>query len=267
MPSAGRESRPALVRHDGMVPCLAAAVGALVSASAGCGLPDAGPVPWPDRETLTYEVDVPRRGGSARATLRASSGAGQVLLVADAALDAPLGIYRVRGKARSWLDAATLRPGRYADEMVDREGRGTSAASFGRGPAVRIDWTVGERRGVNAFVRQPDVLDALSVVYYLRAAELRTGDPLCFDLVAGRKAWRVSGTVGATERVQTRAGTFTAVRVDGRAARTDKPRETTRLQLWVSADARRLPVQATLVTDAGTVRARLASVVSEESAR
>jgi len=107
------------------------------------------------------------------------------------------------------------------------------------------------------------VLDALSVVYYLRAAQLRRGVPLCFDLVAARKAWRVSGTVGATERVETRAGTFTAVRIDGRATRTDRPAETLRLQLWLSSDARRLPVQATVETDAGTVRALLASVVSE----
>jgi hypothetical protein len=250
-----------------MVTSLAVAVVTLVSASAGCGLPDAGPVPWPERETLTYEVDVPRGRGSARARLRASSGAGQVLLVGDAGLDAPLGIYRARGTARSWLDAARLRPGRYTDEIVDRTGHVTSAATFGRGPAIRIDWTDGQRRGVNAFVRQPDVLDALSVVYYLRAAPLRAGVPLCFDLVGGRKAWRVSGTVGATERVETRAGTFTAVRIDGRATRTDQPRETTRLQLWVSADARRLPVQATMETDAGTVRALLASVVSEDDAR
>jgi hypothetical protein len=250
-----------------MVTSLAAAVAALVSGSAGCGLPEAGPVPWPERETLTYEVAVPRGGGEARATLRASSGAGQVLLVGDARLDAPLGIYRVRGKARSWLDAASLRPGRYADEIVDRTGRGTSAVSFGRSPAIRIDWTNGERRGVNAFVRQPDVFDALSVVYYLRAADLRAGAPLCFDLVGGRMAWRVSGTVGATERVETRAGAFTAVRIDGRATRTDQPGDTVRLQLWVSADARRLPVKATVETDAGIVRALLASAVSEQGAR
>lgn len=249
-----------------MVTSLAAAAATLVSASAGCGLPDAGLAPWTERETLTYEVDAPR-GGSARATLRASSDAGQILLVGDARLDAPLRLYRVRGTARSWLDAATLRPRRYADEIVDRAGRATSAANVGRGPAVRIDWTNGARRGVNAFVRQPDVLDALSVIYYLRAVELRAGAPLCFDLVGGRKAWRVSGTVGATEKVKTGAGSFTAVRIDGRATRTDKPAEATRLQLWVSADARRLPVQATVETEAGTLRAVLASVASEEGAR
>jgi hypothetical protein len=246
-----------------MVISLAAAVASLVAASAGCGLPDAGAVPWPRHETLEYEVEVPRVPARARARLQASSGAGQVLLVGEAALGAPLGIHWARGKARSWLSAATLRPGRYADETVDRAGRATSAASFGRGAAVRIEWTDGKRRGVNAFVRQRDVLDALSVIYYLRAAELRAGAPLCFDLVGGRKGWRVSGRVGATERVETPAGAFTAVRIDARAARTDKPQATRRLQLWVSTDARRLPVQATVETDLGIVRALLTSVTRE----
>ena len=244
-----------------------AAVALLLSAGAECALPAAGAAPWGRRETLTYDVSAPRTGATARATLQASAGAGQVQLAGEAGLDAPLGLYRARGRARSWLDATTLRPGRYADEIVDRDERETSTATFGRGPAVRIDWTDGARRGVNAFVRQPDVLDALSSIYYLRAAELRAGTPLCFDLVGGRKAWRVSGSVGPVERVETRAGTFTAVRIDGRATRTDRPGESTRLKLWVSADARRLPVKATVETGAGTIRATLASVVTDGGAR
>lgn len=243
-----------------MVTSLAAVALLLSTAATECGLPAAGAAPWGDRETLSYDVVAPRTGATARATLRASGGAGQVLLAGEAGLDAPLGIYRARGRARSWLDATTLRPGRYADEIVDPDGRETSAASFGRGPAIRIDWADGQRRGVNAFVRQPDVLDALSSIYYLRAVELREGAPLCFDLVGGRKAWRVSGSVGPVERVETRAGTFAAVRIDGRATRTDRPRESTRLQLWVSADARRLPVKATVETATGTIRASLAGV-------
>ncbi len=237
-----------------------AAVALLLSAGAECALPAAGAAPWGKRETLTFDVSAPRTGATARATLRASGEADQVLLAGEAGLDAPLGIYRVRGFARAWLDATTLRPARYADEIADRDGRETSRASFGRGPAVRIDWTDGARRGVNAFVRQPDVLDALSAIYFLRAVELRVGAPLCFDLVGGRKAWRVSGSVGPVERVETRAGTFTAVRLDGRATRTDRPRESTRLQLWVSADARRLPVKATVETGAGRIHASLAGV-------
>ena len=238
---------------------IVAAVSALVAASAGCGLPAAGPMPWPARETLKYEVRVPGGAASAEATLRASSGAGQVLLVGDARFAAPLGISWARGKSRAWLSEATLRPGRYADEIVDGDGRATSTASFGRGPAVRIEWTDGRRRGVNAFVRRRHVLDALSAVYYLRAVELRAGAPICFDLVGGRKAWRVAGSVGAPERVETRAGAFTAFPIDARATRSDKPSETWRLQLWVSADARRLPVQAAVETKLGIVRALLAS--------
>jgi hypothetical protein len=246
-----------------MVISLTAALATLVSASAACRLPAATAVPWGERETLTFELNVPRTGSKARAMLRASGGAGQILLAGEAELDAPLGIYRARGTAHSWLEPDTLRPTRYADEIVDPAGRETSAATFGRGPAVRIEWTDGARRGVNAFVRQPDVLDALSAIYYLRAAELRAGAPLCFDLVGGRKAWRVTASVGAPERVETGAGTFTAFRIEGRATRTDRSRETARLQLWVSADARRLPVKATVKFEAGTLRALLASVVSD----
>lgn len=237
---------------------LAAAAASLLSSAGGCGLPAVGAAPWAPGESLVYELTVPGVPGSARASLRAEAGSDQHLLRGEAGLDAPLGLFRVRGSARSWVDAGSLRPRRYADETVDRSGRAASEARLGRGPAVRIDWTVGSRRGVNAFVRQPDVLDALSAIYFLRAAELRTGARLCFDLVSGRHAWRVSGSVAGAERVETPAGAFLAVRIDGRAARTDQPRETARLTLWVSADARRLPVKVQLETGAGAVRAQLA---------
>jgi hypothetical protein len=249
-----------------MMPLLSAGIAALVSASGGCGLPATGRAPWTAGEVLTSQVDVPRSAATARVTLRASSGGGQMLLAGDGGLDAPLGIYRARGTARSWLDAGTLHPIRYADRIVDREGSATSTATFGRGPAVRIDWTSGKRSGVNAFVRQPGVLDALSAIYYLRAAALRPGVPVCFDLVGARKAWRVSGSVGATERVETPAGSFTAVRVTGRGVRTDRPAEVTHLQLWVSDDDRRLPVEATVDAGSGVVRARLARVETDATA-
>jgi len=239
----------------------------LLAVGAGCGLPDAGGAPWRTGETLTFQVGIPNAPGNATATIRAEGDGDRLLLRGEAGLDAPLGIYRVRGSARSWVDAETLRPLSYADEVVDRAGRGTSAATFGRGPAVRIDWTDGKRRGVNAFVRQRDVLDALSALYYLRAVDLRAGAPLCFDLVGGRRAWRVSGTVGGMERIETPAGRFLAVRIGGRAVRTDRPRDVSRLQLWVSADARRLPVKATVETDTGTVRALLARAATQAGQR
>ena len=51
------------------------------------------------------------------------------------------------------------------------------------------------------------MLDALSAVYYLRAARLAPGDRLCFDVIASRRFWRFEGTVAeAMEEVETPAG-------------------------------------------------------------
>ena len=198
---------------------------------------------------------------TARATLRASAARARSCSPARPASTRRSGFTGpAAARAPGWTRPRSA-PGATPTRSSIATSRETSAASFGRGPAVRIDWTDGQRRGVNAFVRQPDVLDALSVHLLPARGRAARGRPLCFDLVGGRKAWRVSGSVGPVERVETRAGTFTAVRIDGRATRTDRPGETTRLQLWVSADARRLPVKATMETAAGTVRALLASVV------
>ena len=239
---------------------LGAALAGLIATDAGCALPAPGAVPWPSAETLTFEVDASRLPGSANATLRLTDGGGRVTLSGEAGGAVAFGLASARGSARAWLDGVTLRPLRYDDETRIGPDHATSAAEFGRGAAVRILWTGGGRRGVNAFVRQPDVLDSLSAIYRLRATRIAAGDRLCFDLVGGRFAWRVSATVLGMERVATPAGTFDARRIDGLATRTDRPGETARLQIWVSADPRRLPVQATIETRDGQLRARLAGV-------
>jgi hypothetical protein len=245
---------------------LGAALASLLAADTGCALPAPDSIPWPRAETLTYEVGASRLPGSASATLRLADGDGQVALSGEARGDLAFGLASAGGAARSWLDGVTLRPLRYDDRTWLGPDRATSTAELGRGAAVRIRWTSGDRRGVNAFVRQPDVLDALSAIYRLRATPVAAGDRLCFDLVGGKFAWRVSATVHEAERVATPAGAFVARRIDGRAVRTDRSGETARLQLWVSDDPRRLPVQATIETRGGRLRARLAAVDAGEGA-
>jgi hypothetical protein len=244
---------------------LGAALASLLSADTGCALPAPEAAPWHHSETLTYEVGASRLPGSATATLRLTDRGGQVALAGEAGAEVAFGLASARGTARSLMDGGTLRPLRYDDQTRFGSDRATSATELGRGAAVRIRWTSGGRHGVNAFVRQPDVLDALSAIYRLRATRVAAGDRLCFDLVGGRFAWRVSATVHGAERVATPAGAFTAHRIDGRAVRTDRPDVTARLQLWLSDDLRRLPVQAAIETRDGSLRARLASVDTREA--
>jgi Protein of unknown function (DUF3108) len=128
------------------------------------------------------------------------------------------------------------------------------------GLAVRVNWVNGAKRGMNAFVRGPAVLDLLSALYYLRAARLAGGAPFCFDVVGGRTYWRLTGrVVPGGERIGTSAGQVEAIRLEGAAAQSDDPSRRYQLHLWLSSDARRLPVAMALDTRIVSVRAVLTS--------
>ena len=98
----------------------------------------------------------------------------------------------------------------------------------------------------------------LSGAYYLRAADLRPGQEVCFDLVATRQYWRVRGRVATrTERVQSGVGQRDAVRVDLSVARADKPEVRRDLHVWISTDPRRYLVAAMTEVGLGPVRVLL----------
>jgi hypothetical protein len=62
-----------------------------------------------------------------------------------------------------------------------------------------------------------------------------------------------------TEETKVLAGRALAIRLDGVAVQSDDPSRRYQLRLWLSADARRLPVAMTIETRLGRVRAALAS--------
>jgi hypothetical protein len=167
------------------------------------------------------------------------------------------------GVALSWIDATTLRPERYRDES---EEDGVHKMSDTRiapaGPELVIEHRFGENAGKTSFPRSREVLDALSTVYFLRAARLAPGDRFCFDMVANRRFWRFDGTVAAKrEKVETPAGKFEALRVDATMQRADRPGDKPRpIHLWFSTDARRLPLAFVSAVDIGPVSAMLSSV-------
>jgi hypothetical protein len=167
------------------------------------------------------------------------------------------------GVALSWIDAETLLPERYRDEADEGGVRKHSDARLApRGPELVIEYRYGDTAGKARYPREGDVLDALSTLYYLRAAQLAPGDRFCFELVANRRFWRLEGTVAAKkERVETPAGRFDTVRMDVTTRRVDKPEARPRpVHLWFGTDARRLPVAMVSEVDIGPVRATLSAI-------
>ena len=234
----------------------------------GCALPRlADARPWRTGETLAFDLDLLGmvKAGTLELTVeRPMSGGRVVPLRARARTGAGADALRAfAGVALSWVDARTLLPERYHDEAEERGVHKVSDARIPRdGAEVHISYQYGEKRGEATFPRQGEVLDALSAIYYLRAAQLPPGERFCFDLIANRRFWRLEGTVAAKpERVDTPAGRFDTLRVDAVARRADQPAAPARpIHLWISTDARRLLVAAVSEVDLGPVRAMLSSV-------
>jgi hypothetical protein len=169
-------------------------------------------------------------------------------------------IRRITGGAFSWVDARTLLPERYRDEVVEDGVKKVSDARLRRDPgAVTIETQYGDERGSTTFERGGEVLDAVSGAYYLRAARLEAGAELCFDLVANRRYWRFRGRVAAQpERVETPAGIFDTLRIEATVSRPDAPGSRRPLHVWISTGPRREMVAAASEIDLGPISLTLA---------
>jgi len=246
---------------------LAATLTLALSAPGSCGLPPlSGARPWWPGEVLSFDVDVMGmvKAGTLQLMVDAPIlGGAQIPLRARVRNTSVFAkVRKVRGLATSFVDARSLRPQRFRDE-VDQDGlrRTTDTRLDGPGAVVRMAWTSGEQKGVAEFERQREALDLLAALYYLRAAALRPGAEICFDLLANRRFWRLTATVAdRPEKVESEAGAFQTLRVDARLVRADDATQGRPLHLWISTDQRRLLVAVVSEVDLGPVRAMLTRV-------
>jgi hypothetical protein len=247
-------------------------IGALLAlslaAAPACGLPALAPGdrPWKTGESLAYELSLLGmvQAGTMQLAVERPMSAGRIVPLRARARTSPSlqDVKPFAGVGLSWVDAATLRPERYRDETEEAGVHKTSDARIlPGGPHLVIETRYGDTTGKTEYSRERDVLDALSFVYFLRAARLAPGDRVCADLVANRRFWRLEATVaGKHERVETPAGKFDTLRVDAVLRRADHPEAKARpVHIWISTDARRLPVAFVSEIDLGPVSATLTS--------
>ena len=83
--------------------------------------------------------------------------------------------------------------------------------------------------------------------------------PVCLEVFAARKVWKVTGRMAAKETIDTPVGRLASLRFDGEAVRTDDPKIKRPAVLWVTDDARRLPLAGIAEVRGKTVRAQLIS--------
>jgi hypothetical protein len=105
-----------------------------------------------------------------------------------------------------------------------------------------------------------DVRDIISTLYLLRAQPMKPGTPVCMEVYAGRKIWKLQGQVAARETIETPLGKLPSVRLDMESVRVDDPRVKRTAHIWVSDDERRLPLVAVGEMRGKVLRAQLISM-------
>lgn len=243
-----------------------AAKGAAAARAAVVRFPACAPLPAPRApfafrpgEVLDFSLDAMGAQAGRMSLKVLPSKDGALAIRADAKSNTFFSkIRKVRGSATSFLDAHTLHPRRYVEDSTENDVHRTADVHFARrARMVNIDYTINGKPGRRAFRSAPDALDAASSIFLLRQLPLHQGQSLCFDSYGIRRLWRVTARVVAREHVSIPLGDFDAWHIAGEAVRTDAPTQRREMHVWISDDARRLPLVAVGSIDLGAVRATL----------
>lgn len=212
-------------------------------------------------EVLEYDLDaLGMVAGQLRISVRPVEGGGLPIRV-DAATNTLFSkIRKVTGGATSTLNPKTLRPQRYLEDATENDVRKMSSAVFRPGEhAVDMEWIYGPRNGKAVLKYGNEGLDVAGAAFLLRNLPWKVGAQTCFDVFAIRRMWRMVGTVEAKEHVSLPLGEFEAWHLSGVAIQLDNSQRR-EVHLWISDDARRLPLAAVGTIDLGAVRATLREV-------
>jgi hypothetical protein len=252
------------------MPILSSAVALGLAATLGggpCFLPPLlpGGPPFRPGELLTYDMELllVKAGRFSLQVDRPLTHGAVLPLKARAQATAFAAVKRLAAVGIAWVDAKTLRPERYHEEGDEDGKRRSLDVRFppGGAPYLFEEMTRGQR-GTKTFERTGDPLDVVSAVYFLRAAKVSPGESFCLDVVGAGRLWRTVAVVApGREKVETPAGRFETFRVDVEATRADLPPgakgRIRKLHVWLTADARRLPVSMVGEVTAGPASATL----------
>ena len=225
------------------------------------------PVPFATGEVLTYDVSWTRFVTAGTATLtvrdRRSMGAGKsaYYVIAEAKPSSFVeNLYHVYYKAESFVDTETLRPS-MATVYSDEKGRKRRRVMTFR-PNNVADYEVQMTSTVKSqFKTQPSTLDPLSVLYVLRTVPLKEGQTSTMPFANNGKNYRLRLVVGRRESIKTALGQVQAWKLTPTVQdENGKPATTRNLTLWMSDDARRLPLRMEVDLPVGSFALNLASV-------
>jgi hypothetical protein len=206
-------------------------------------------VPFAVGETLTYDVSWSSylTAGTAVTTVKErkpSFNSTAYYIVAEGRPTPLLAkLYTLYYKLDTLLDSSTLLPQRgsvYSEEgkrhrlKVTRFDRAANKVFFEQQTATTIKAD---------FAVPPATQDALSALYVMRALPLKAGDRMTMPVSDDGVVYKIQLDVGAPERVKTPAGEFSAWHLKPTVFDAKNQQVGRNVAIWISNDARRIPVK------------------------
>lgn len=217
------------------------------------------PAPFGPGEQLSYDIDSMgmRAGEMTMTTLKPQDG----LMTVETTVETNTffsKIRKVKGVARSELSMSTLRPARYFEDAWENDFHRVAQVSMNpKGHEATLVNTFNDKTMSPVKLRfGSDMSDVGSAVHLLRSIPVKDGQRLCFDVYGIRRVWRVWGSV-KREHVSLPLGEFETWHLSGEAAPLTLQNARREVHVWVTDDAKRLPLAALGVMEFGAVRATL----------
>lgn len=216
------------------------------------------PIPFGPGETLEYDIDaLGAKAGKMAMRVEPSRDGNLPIEVSVETNTFFSKVRRVKGSGTSYLNPRTLRPSRYHEDAKENEIHRVADVTFKKDKTARLVSTINGQTGTAQLRYGNDITDVAGAVFLLRSIPLKEGQTVCVDVYGIRAIWRVWGKVLPKEHVSLPLGEFEAFHLEGEAARLDLPDARRGVHVWISDDARRLPLAALGVIDLGAVRATL----------
>jgi len=151
-------------------------------------------------------------------------------------------LYTLYYKADTLLDAFSLLPQRGSLYSEEGKRHRMKTTMFDQG-AKKATYQIETRTVVKRDLAIPGFTqDALSAIYVLRSIPFKSGEKFNMPVTDNGHVYKVLMQVGAVEPVQTGIGTISGLKITPVITGPDKD-SPKGLALWVSDDARRLPLK------------------------
>jgi hypothetical protein len=202
-------------------------------------------VPFTAGERLTYDVTWSAFvvAGTAVSTVEKRSDSSYYIVAEGRPVPLVQRLYNIYYKMDTLLDTVTLLPTRGSLYSEGSGGSRYAVTSFDRARRKALFELREETTLKTEFDVPPQIQDGLSALYVLRAMTFKAGDRITLPVADDGLVYSVHADARATESVRVPLGTFDAWKVDVSIVDAQGQPAATNAAVWMSNDARRLPLK------------------------